>query len=57
MFDVAFGAYCSKRDGAHDLLVMHERNGVVRSARVRGRDPKKLGAIAWATLDAGGDES
>ena len=55
--DVAFGAYCSKRDGAHDLLVMHERNGVVRSARVRGRDPKKLGAIAWATLDAGGDES
>ncbi len=36
---------------------MHERNGVVRSARVRGRDPKKLGAIAWATLDAGGDES
>ncbi len=55
--DVAFGAYCSKHDGAHDLLVMHERNGVVRSARVRGRDPKKLGAIAWATLDAGGDES
>jgi hydroxymethylbilane synthase len=55
--DVAFGAYCFKRDGAHELLVMHERNGVVRSARVRGRDPKKLGAIAWATLDAGGDES
>jgi hydroxymethylbilane synthase len=55
--DVAFGAYCIKRDGAHELLVMHERNGVVRSARVRGRDPKKLGAIAWATLDAGGDES
>jgi hydroxymethylbilane synthase len=55
--DVAFGAYCIKRDGAHDLLAMHDRNGVVRSARVRGRDPKKLGAIAWATLDAGGDES
>ena len=55
--DVAFGAYCFKRDGAHELLAMHERNGVVRSARVRGRDPKKLGAIAWATLDAGGDES
>jgi len=55
--DIAFGAYCSKRDGAHELLVMHERNGVVRSARVRGRDPKKLGAIAWATLDTGGDES
>jgi len=55
--DAAFGAYCVKRDGAHELLAMHERNGVVRSARVRGRDPKKLGAIAWATLDAGGDES
>jgi hydroxymethylbilane synthase len=55
--DVAFGAYCIKRDGGHELLAMHERNGVVRCARVRGRDPKKLGAIAWATLDAGGDES
>ena len=55
--DVAFGAYCIKRNGAHELLAMHERNGVVRSARVRGRDPKKLGAIAWATLDTGGDES
>ena len=55
--DVAFGAYCIKRDGAHELLAMHERNGVVRGARVRGRDPKKLGAIVWATLDAGGDES
>jgi hydroxymethylbilane synthase len=54
--DVAFGAYCAKRDGAHELLAMHERNGVVRSARVRGRDPKTLGAIAWATLDARGDE-
>jgi hydroxymethylbilane synthase len=55
--DVAFGAYCFKRDGAHELLAMHDRNGVVRSARVRGRDPKKLGAIAWATLDARGEES
>ena len=55
--DVAFGAYCIKRPGGHELLVMHERNGVVRSARVRGRDPKKLGAIAWATLDSGGDEA
>ncbi len=55
--DVAFGAYCIKRNGAHELLAMHERNGVVRSARVRGRDSKKLGAIVWATLEAGGDES
>jgi len=52
--DIAFGAYCIKRDSGHELLAMHERSGVVRSARVRGRDPKKLGAIAWATLDAGG---
>lgn len=54
--DVAFGAYCARRDGAHELLAMHERDGVVRSARVRGRDSKKLGAIAWATLDAKVDE-
>ncbi|HVY63363.1 MAG TPA: hydroxymethylbilane synthase [Gammaproteobacteria bacterium] len=55
--DIAFGAYCVKRGGAHELLAMHERAGIVRSARVRGRDPEKLGATAWATLDAGGDES
>ncbi|MEO8466127.1 MAG: hydroxymethylbilane synthase [Gammaproteobacteria bacterium] len=54
--DVAFGAYCVKRSGAHELLAMHDRNGIVRSARVRGRDPKKLGGIAWATLDAQVDE-
>lgn len=54
--DVAFGAYCAKRDGAHELLAMHERNGVVRSARVRGRDTRKLGATAWATLSAKVDE-
>jgi len=55
--DVAFGAYCARRSGgAHELLVMHDRNGVVRNARVRGRDAKKLGAIAWATLEAHGDE-
>jgi hydroxymethylbilane synthase len=51
--DIAFGAYCVKRTGGHELLAMHERNGIVRSARVRGRDPTKLGATAWATLDAG----
>jgi hydroxymethylbilane synthase len=54
--DVAFGAYCAKRDGAHELLAMHEHHGVVRNARVRGRDPKKLGATAWATLRAQADE-
>ena len=50
--DVAFGAYCAKRDGAHELLAMHEHHGGGRNARVRGRDPKKLGATAWATLRA-----
>jgi hydroxymethylbilane synthase len=52
--DVAFGAYCTSRDGAHELLAMHDRNGVVRSARVRGTDPRKLGETAWAMLAAGG---
>ena len=37
--DVAFGAYCVAGDGAHELIAMHERAGVVRSARVRGADP------------------
>ena len=56
--NVAFGAYCRRcSGGAHELLVMHDRNGIVRSARVRGRDSKKLGDIAWATLETGGDES
>jgi hydroxymethylbilane synthase len=52
--DVAFGAYCTSRDGMHALLAMHERNGRVRVARVRGTDPRTLGATAWAMLDAGG---
>ncbi len=51
--DVAFGAYCVGRGGMHELLAMHERNGTVRSARVRGPDPGTLGATAWALLDAG----
>jgi hydroxymethylbilane synthase len=54
--DVAFGAYCVKGKAGHELLVMHERNGIVRSARVRGRTTSKLGATAWATLDAGGEK-
>jgi hydroxymethylbilane synthase len=53
--DVAFGAYCTHRDGTHELLAMHERGGVVRTARVRGADPSELGATAWAILDAGGE--
>jgi hydroxymethylbilane synthase len=52
--DVAFGAYCTSRDGAHELLAMHERDGVVRSVRVSGTDPRKLGETAWTMLDAGG---
>ena len=50
--DVAFGAYCVERDGAHELTAMHERAGVVRSVRVRGIDAAALGATAWAKLDA-----
>lgn len=51
--DVAFGAYCFSVGAHHELLAMHERNGVVRAARVRGSDPSSLGAAAWAELDAG----
>jgi hydroxymethylbilane synthase len=51
--DVAFGAYCVANGADHELLAMHERAGVVRSARVAGPDPSALGAAAWAKLDAG----
>ena len=59
--DVAFGAYfmhgdhdAGRRPGAiHELLGMHERAGRVRAARVRGTDPRKLGAELWAKLDGG----
>ena len=52
--DIAFGAYfvhgdqdAGRRPGAiHELLGMHERAGRVRAARVRGTDPRKLGADA-----------
>ena len=50
--DVAFGAYCIAADGQHELIAMHERAGVVRTARVAGADPATLGAAAWAKLDA-----
>lgn len=49
--DVAFGAYCVAAGSDHTLLAMHERGGVVRTARVTGRDPATLGAAAWAELD------
>jgi hydroxymethylbilane synthase len=49
--DVAFGAYCFAIDGRHELAAMHDRAGVVRTARVRGTDPAALGAAAWAELD------
>ena len=59
--DIAFGAYfmhgdqdAGRRPGAiHELLGMHERAGRVRAARVRGTDPRKLGAELWAKLDGG----
>jgi hydroxymethylbilane synthase len=50
--DVAFGAYCIASGGMHELTAMHERAGAVRVARVRGADPRALGAAAWAELDA-----
>jgi len=50
--DVAFGAYCFAVGASHELLAMHERNGVVRTATVRGGDPHALGAAVWAKLDA-----
>jgi hydroxymethylbilane synthase len=50
--DVAFGAYCTSVDGMHELVAMHERAGRVRAARVRGTDPRALGAKAWALLAA-----
>ena len=52
--DVAFGAYCYVADGQHELTAMHERAGVVRTARIRGTDTGALGAAAWAKLDAAG---
>jgi hydroxymethylbilane synthase len=52
--DVAFGAYCFTpgTSGTHELLAMHERNGIVRAATVRGNDPHALGAAVWTKLDA-----
>jgi hydroxymethylbilane synthase len=50
--DVAFGAYCFSAGANHELLAMHERKGIVRTATVRGSDPHTLGAQVWAKLDA-----
>jgi hydroxymethylbilane synthase len=50
--DIAFGAYCRSDGAAHELLAMHERDGRVRAARVRGSDPRRLGEALWARLDA-----
>jgi hydroxymethylbilane synthase len=49
--DVAFGAYCTRRDGVHELLAMHERNGRVRTASASGKDPTGLAAVVWNALD------
>jgi len=50
--DVAFGAHCFAADGRHTLVAMLERAGAVHVARVEGSNPAKLGATAWAMLDA-----
>jgi hydroxymethylbilane synthase len=52
--DVAFGAYCVASGAEHELIAMHERDGVVRAARARGADPSALAATVWAKLDGGG---
>ena len=44
--DVAFGAYCTAAGSHYELIAMHERAGVVRTARVAGADPATLGAAA-----------
>jgi hydroxymethylbilane synthase len=53
--DVAFGAYCraAAQGAGYELLAMHERGGAVRAARVRGPDPRLLGAEVWRELEAG----
>jgi len=50
--DVAFGAYCFAATGKHALVAMLERAGAVRVARVEDANSTKLGAAAWAALDA-----
>jgi hydroxymethylbilane synthase len=60
--DIAFGAFFVRANGdagrgpgaQHELLGMHEREGRVRVARVRGGDPSELGAALWAKLEAEG---
>ena len=49
--DVAFGAYCVATGATHELNVMLERNGTVRAATARGRDPGKLAAAVWSELE------
>ena len=50
--DVAFGAYCTQTASDYELLVMLERQGVVRTALVRGSEPRELAAAAWQKLAA-----
>jgi hydroxymethylbilane synthase len=51
--DVAFGAFCLPLGGTHELIAMHERGDVVRTARARGGDARALAAAVWAELDGG----
>jgi len=48
--DVAFGAYCTSRQGQHELVAMLERGGAVHVARVAGPDAAALGTAAWERL-------
>lgn len=49
--DIAFGAYCRPVGERYELIAMLERDGRIRSTRVRHEDPTALGALAWGELD------
>ena len=53
--DTAFGAYCAGADDAFSLIVMLERRGAIRTARVRAVDSKQLASLAFAELETGDD--
>ncbi len=51
--DIAFGAHCRDDGDGRVLIAMLERDGVVRTARVRGDEPQALGRAAWMELSTG----
>jgi len=51
--DTAFGAHCAGANDAFSLIVMLERRGAIRTARVRAVDSKQLASLAFAELETG----